>query len=126
MIAEFARRYRDRGGNWGRIVNISSDGAPAFATEVSYGASKYALESFSRSAAQELGPLGITVNVASLGPIQTGWLAPQFEKRIGNRTPLRRIGTPQDVADVVLLLISEQARWLTGQVIYVGGGHRMI
>lgn len=45
---------------------------------------------------------------------------------IDRQTPLGRVGTPEDVADVVTFLVSAQARWLTGQLIFVGGGHRMI
>jgi 3-oxoacyl-[acyl-carrier protein] reductase len=126
IMTEFARRHMARKASWGRIVNVSTDGAAAFPTEVSYGASKYAIESFSRSAAKEFGPLGITVNVLSLGPIQTGWIAPELERMITDNTPLGRVGMPPDVADVVVFLSSEQARWLTGQVIYVGGGHKMV
>ncbi len=125
MMAEFARRAVERKGNSGRIINVSSDGASGFGTEVSYGASKYALESYSRAAAKELGKFGITVNVVSLGPIQTGWIAIDLELQIAARTPLGRVGRPEDVADVILFLASEQARWLTGQVLYVGGGYRM-
>jgi 3-oxoacyl-[acyl-carrier protein] reductase len=125
-MAEFARRQVARGASWGRIINISTDGAPGFSSEVSYGASKYALESYSRAAAKELGQLGITVNVLSLGPIQTGWISPELERSIAEHTPMGRVGQPEDVADAMLLLAAEQARWLTGQVIYVGGGHRMI
>ena len=126
MIAEFARRHVARGAAWGRIINISTDGAPGFASEVSYGASKYALESYSRAAAKELGQFGITVNIMSLGPIQTGWIAPELERSVKEHTPLGRAGQPEDVADALLLLAAEQARWITGQVIYVGGGHRMV
>jgi 3-oxoacyl-[acyl-carrier protein] reductase len=124
--AEFARRHVARGATWGRIINISTDGAPAFASEISYGASKYALESYSRAAAKELGQFGITVNVMSLGPIQTGWISPELERSVAEHTPLGRAGQPEDVADAMLLLAAEQARWITGQVIYVGGGHRMV
>jgi 3-oxoacyl-[acyl-carrier protein] reductase len=126
MIAEFARRHVARGAAWGRIINISTDGAPGFASEISYGASKYALESYSRAAAAELGRFGITVNVMSLGPIQTGWIAPELERSVEQSTPLGRAGRPEDVADALILLAAEQARWITGQVIYVGGGHRMV
>ncbi len=125
LMTEFARRHVRRAGQWGRIVNISTDGSAGFNGEVSYGASKYALESFSRAAAKEFGRFGITVNVASLGPIQTGWITPEQEREIARHTPLGRAGTPGDVADVVVFLASEQARWLTGQLIYVGGGHAM-
>jgi 3-oxoacyl-[acyl-carrier protein] reductase len=125
MMAEYARRHVARNATWGRIVNISTDGASGFATEVSYGASKYALESYSRAAAKELGRFGITVNIASLGPTQTGWITPEMEQDAARHTPLGRVGQPQDIADAILLLASEQARWLTGQLLYVGGGWRM-
>jgi 3-oxoacyl-[acyl-carrier protein] reductase len=125
MMAEFAKRHVARAATWGRIINISTDGASGFATEVSYGASKYALESYSRAAAKELGRFGITVNIASLGPTQTGWITPEMEQDIARNTPLRRVGQPQDVADALVLLASEQARWITGQLLYVGGGWRM-
>ena len=125
MMAEFARRKIERGEKWGRIINISTDGASSFPSEISYGASKHAMESYSRSAAIEMGPFGITVNIASLGPTQTGWITPEMEHNIAARTPLRRVGQPQDVADVLVFLASEQARWITGQLIYVGGGWTM-
>jgi len=126
MMAEFARRHAARGASWGRIVNLSTDGAPVFPGEVSYGATKYAIESLSRSAAVELGPYGITVNVVSPGPIQTGYMTEEMEHRAILETPLGRLGEPADVADVIVLLVSERARWLTGQILYAGGGHRMI
>jgi 3-oxoacyl-[acyl-carrier protein] reductase len=125
-MAEFARRHAARGASWGRIVNVSTDGAPGFRGEVSYGASKYALESYSRAAAKELGRFGITVNVVSLGPTQTGWIEPALEAAAAANTPLGRVGEPEDVADAIVLLASEQARWLTGQLLFVGGGHRMV
>jgi 3-oxoacyl-[acyl-carrier protein] reductase len=123
LIAELARRHVRRNAAWGRIVNVSTDGARGFPTEVSYGVSKYALESLSRAAAHELGPYGITVNVVSLGPIQTGWIHPELAAEIAARTPLRRVGQPDDVADAIVFLASDQARWITGQVLHVGGGH---
>ncbi len=126
LMTEFARRHIARGAAWGRIVNVSSDGAPVFPGEVSYGATKYALESLGKSAAAELGPYGITVNTVSLGPIQTGWIGPELAAEVERGTPLGRVGRPEDVADVVAFLCSEQARWITGQTIFVGGGHRMV
>jgi 3-oxoacyl-[acyl-carrier protein] reductase len=92
---------------------------------VSYGASKFALESLSRAAARELGPLGITVNVVSPGPIQTAWITPELETALAAATPLRGVGKPADLADVVVFLASEQARWVTGQIVRVNGGQRM-
>ncbi|MGO9256391.1 MAG: SDR family oxidoreductase [Bryobacteraceae bacterium] len=125
IMAEFARRHVERGARWGRIINVSTAGAERFPSEISYGASKYALESYTRSAAMELGKFGINVNVVSLGPVQTGWITAEVERAILPTIPLGRIGNPEDVADVVVFLASEQARWVTGQKIYVGGGHGM-
>jgi 3-oxoacyl-[acyl-carrier protein] reductase len=125
MMAEFARRFFQRGAKWGRIVNVSTDGASAFPGEVSYGASKHAMESYSRAAAIELGPYGITVNVVVPGPVQTGYITPELEQKLLSEIPLRRVGKPEDVADVIVFLGSEQARWITGQLLYVNGGHVM-
>ena len=63
------------------------------------------------------------MNVVSLGPVQTGWITPELERQILPSIPLGRIGTPEDVADVVVFLASSQARWVTGQAIFVGSGH---
>jgi 3-oxoacyl-[acyl-carrier protein] reductase len=124
LTAEFARRHVARQATWGRIVNISTAGSECFPSEASYGASKYALESYTRTAAQELGQFGITVNAVALGPVQTGWITPELEQALLPTLALGRIGTPQDVADVVVFLASERARWVTGQKIFVDGGHR--
>ena len=125
MMAEFARRHIARAANWGRIINVSTAGAERFPSEVTYGASKFALESYTRSAATELGKFGVTVNVVSLGPVQTGWISPELERAVLPTIPLGRIGNPEDVADVIVFLASCQSRWVTGQRIYVGGGHGM-
>jgi len=125
LMAEFARRHIGRGAQWGRIINVSTAGAYCFPSEITYGASKLALEGYTRSAAVELGRFGVTVNVVALGPVQTGWITPELEREILPTIPLGRIGTPQEVADVIVFLASEQARWVTGQRIYVGGGHGM-
>ena len=125
MMAEYARRHVERRASWGRIINVSTDAAAGFNSEISYGASKHALESYSRAAAKELGKYGITVNIASLGPTQTGWINPELEKSLAAGIPLGRVGRPDDVADVIVFLASQQARWLTGQLIYIGGGWRM-
>jgi len=92
---------------------------------VSYGASKHAAESFTRSAAVELGPYGITVNAISPGAVQTGWMTPELERDIAAGYPLRRIGQPEDIADAAVFLASNQAGWITGQILNVGGGNRM-
>lgn len=125
LIAEYLRRYLACGATWGRIVTVSTDAAHAHPSNISYAASKHAIESYSRSAAAEMGRYGITVNIVAPGPIQTGYLTPDQVVDIAGGTPLGRVGEPSDVADVIVFLASEQARWLTGQLLYVGGGWRM-
>jgi 3-oxoacyl-[acyl-carrier protein] reductase len=125
LMAEFARRHITRGATWGRIINVSTDGASGYPGEVSYWASKHALESYSRAAAIELGPYGIAVNIVSPGPVQTGWMPPEMTKELESTIPLRRVGEPEDLADAIVFLASAQARWIAGQLLYVGGGNRM-
>lgn len=82
MIKEYARRSLYRKATCGRIINISTDGPLAHPSAISYGASKFATESYTRAAAIELGPYGITVNVISPGAVQTGWKNPELEKAL--------------------------------------------
>jgi 3-oxoacyl-[acyl-carrier protein] reductase len=125
MMAEYFQRHRARGAAWGRIVNVSTEGAHVFPGAVSYGASKAALEAYTRSAACEFARFGITVNIVAPGPTQTGWITAELEKEILPRIPLGRLGTPEDLADAIVLLASDQARWVTGQLLNVGGGGKM-
>ena len=123
LMAELVRRHKERGGRWGRVINVSTDAAQNFGGQISYGASKAATEAFTRSVATEVGPLGITVNSVAPGPVQTGYITRESEKELLPEIPLRRIGEPEDIADAIVFLSSEQARWITGQVIKVSGGH---
>lgn len=107
----------------GRIVNISSAGT----TLHYYGATAYlgsrgALEQFTQGIAQELAPRGITVNTVAPGFTDTGILTDTYKKMGIEASPFKRLGRPQDIADVVAFLVSEQARWMTGQTIQAGGG----
>ncbi|HIQ04324.1 MAG TPA: SDR family oxidoreductase [Anaerolineae bacterium] len=123
LIREYAERHIARKANWGRIITLTT--VLGHARSVSYAASKHALVSYSMSAAQELGKYGITVNVVCPGATQTGYITPENEKSIVQKTPLGRLGYPEDVADVITFLASEQGHWLTGQLIYASGGFLM-
>jgi 3-oxoacyl-[acyl-carrier protein] reductase len=125
LMEEFSRRIISRQANWGRIINISTDGAYCHPSNVSYGASKLAMEGYTRAAAVELGPYGITVNVISPGAVQTGWMPAELEESLRRQYPLRRVGRPEDIARAVVFFASTQADWITGQVLQVGGGNRM-
>ena len=125
LMSKFAGRMIERQKRWGRIINISADCAWGAPMEISYRASKYALESYSRSAAAELGPHGITVNIVSPGPVQSGYIASESEESLTMDIPLKRIGRPEDIANAVLFFASDQAAWITGQLLFVHGGHRM-
>jgi 3-oxoacyl-[acyl-carrier protein] reductase len=124
MMQEFGKRRIAAGIKWGRIINISTDSYMHIGN-AAYGASKHAMESYSRDAAHELGPHGITVNIVSPGAVQTGYYEDDLVKKLKQTYPLRRIGKPEDIANAVIFFASDQASWITGQRIYVGGGHNM-
>ena len=84
--------------------------------------SKAALEQYTKGLAQELAPRGITVNTVSPGITDTGVLTEQYQQFGIQMSPFKRLGLPKDIADVVAFLVSEEARWLTGQNIHAGGG----
>ena len=116
-------------GNGGRVLAVSSLGAiRAIENYTTVGASKAALESLVRHLAVELGPKGINVNTISAGAVDTDALKhfPNREQILGNsmeRTPLGRLTTPDDVADVALFLCSDLSKMIQGQVITVDGGY---
>lgn len=125
LMADFARSTSARSGSGGRIVNISTDAAKAFPGQVFYGTSKAALEAMTRAAAIELGPMGITVNAIAPGPVQTGYIGDALAAEVIPTIPLRRLGTPEDIAAATLFLLSDASSWVTGQVIQVSGGHAL-
>ncbi|WP_350352861.1 SDR family oxidoreductase [Microbacterium sp. A8/3-1] len=115
LIAAFARQIGDAGG---AIVALTSDHVTG---NLPYGASKGALDRLVISAARELGPRGISANVLNPGPIDTGWMDDATRTQLREMTPLGRLGRPADVAAVVEFLVSDEGRWISGQLLKADG-----
>jgi 3-oxoacyl-[acyl-carrier protein] reductase len=119
LMAEFARRHAARGGDWGRIVGLTSGGPGGFPNEVSYGAAKAALENYTMSAAFELAPLGITANVVHPPVTDTGWVTDDVRRHVAERADLIHIALPEEVAQVIAYLVSDEARLITGNRVHL-------
>src|SRR3712207_4851881 len=114
---------------WGRIVNVSSVvGLVGNAGQANYAASKAGIIGFTKSVAREVAQRGITVNAVAPGYVETeltGSLPENVKEQIREQVPASRFGEPEEVAEVVAFLVSEEAGYITGQTIAVDGGMTM-
>jgi 3-oxoacyl-[acyl-carrier protein] reductase len=114
---------------WGRIVNVSSVvGLVGNAGQANYAASKAGIIGFTKSVAREVAQRGITVNAVAPGYVETeltGSLPEKVKEQIREQVPAGRFGEPEEVAEVVALLVAEKAGYLTGQTVSVDGGMTM-
>jgi 3-oxoacyl-[acyl-carrier protein] reductase len=117
LISEYARRHQARKASWGRIIGLTTGGASGFPSEVSYGASKNALESYVMAAAHELNSLGVTANLVCPAATDTDWMTDSLKEAVTEASPFRRVMQPEDVAEVIAFLASERSRAITGQTI---------
>jgi len=121
LTVEFARLIEGKHG--GRIINMVSgqDKSPE-PGNLAYVATKGAVSTFTKSVAIELAPLKITVNAVDPGPTNTGWMSSELKEELRPKFPMGRLGEPRDAAKLVIFLASEEAEWITGQIIHSDGG----
>jgi 3-oxoacyl-[acyl-carrier protein] reductase len=120
---------------YGRIVNLSSIGAMGNRGQANYSAAKAGIEGLTKTLAIELGPFGINVNAIAPGFIVTdmtddtarrlGMEIEDFHKMNADVTPVRRVGLPEDIAAAAAFLCSDEASYITGQILQVDGGFRI-
>jgi 3-oxoacyl-[acyl-carrier protein] reductase len=121
LSIEFARRFALQSG--GRIINLTSgQGRGAMPGKLAYVATKGAIEAFTVTLAVEVAPRGITVNAVDPGPTDTEWMTEEVKRELMPRFPMGRLGQPEDAARLITFLASEDAGWVTGQIIRSTGG----
>jgi 3-oxoacyl-[acyl-carrier protein] reductase len=123
LSVEFARRFENSKHKSGRIINMTSGQAKgAMPNELAYVATKGAISSFTLSLSAGVAPLGITVNAVNPGPTASGWMSEEIKKHLEPHFNMGRVGEPEDAARIILFLASDEAEWITGQVIHSEGG----
>jgi NAD(P)-dependent dehydrogenase (short-subunit alcohol dehydrogenase family) len=123
LVSVLAPKMVARG--YGVIINVASRaGAVGQPTTAAYGATKAALASLTRSWSTEFGPAGVRVNSISPGPVYTNAAERELFDALGETTVLRRVGEPQEVADLIGFLASPRAAYITGTDVAIDGGRR--
>ncbi|GAB3220711.1 SDR family oxidoreductase [Spirosoma arcticum] len=121
LTLEFTKRFTLSQG--GRIINLTSgQSLGEMSDEIAYAITKGAVETLTRTISQRIAKHGITINAINPGPTDTGWMDDNLTKVFLEKSPMGRIGTPHDAARLVSFLASDEAEWITGQVIHSEGG----
>jgi 3-oxoacyl-[acyl-carrier protein] reductase len=133
LMSRAAQKYMTEAG-WGRIVNLSSVSALGNRGQVNYSTAKAGLQGFTKTLAIELGRFGVTANAIAPGFIETEMTAAtaervgvpfeDFKKAAAAQIPVGRTGKPEDIAAVASFFVSDEASFVSGQVVYVAGGPR--
>ncbi|PWK16443.1 SDR family oxidoreductase [Tumebacillus permanentifrigoris] len=120
LTTEFARRFRGESG--GRVISLTSgQSLGAMQDEIAYALTKGTVETLTTTLAPVLAARGITINAVNPGPTDTGWMDANLERELLPRFPFGRIGKPEDAARLIAFLASDEAQWITGQVIHSEG-----
>ena len=120
LCAAFVHQYPL--GSGGRIINLTSgQGVVPMPTELAYAATKGGIDALTRSLSVAVASKGITVNAIDPGPTDTGWISRELREALLTKAPMGRLGTPKDAARLVAFLASEEAEWITGQILHSRG-----
>lgn len=121
LSSGFAKRFTKKSG--GRIINLTSGQFKGpMPGELAYATTKGAVDALTITLSAEVAPLGITVNAVNPGPTDSGWMTPEIQDALQPRFPFGRPGEPKDAAKLVKFLASDDAAWITGQIIHSEGG----
>jgi 3-oxoacyl-[acyl-carrier protein] reductase len=121
LTIEFIKRFEELKN--GRIINLSSgQSLGQMNDEIAYAITKGAIDILTYTLSQKIASKGITINSVNPGPNDTGWMDDKMKKELLNKFPMNRVGKPKDTAKLIGFLASEDAEWITGQIIHSEGG----
>lgn len=121
LTIEFVKQFDLKVG--GRIINLTSgQSLGEMSSEIAYALTKGAIETLTKTISQKIASKGITINAINPGPTDTGWMDEKVTAMILEKSPMGRIGTPKDASRLIAFLASDEAEWITGQIIHSEGG----